>query len=183
MLRANVAANDLDNVTIVDGAVGAEEGEFRFVTERESALSHLARDDADIGSDEFRVHVRRLDDLLASSGRSNVDFVKIDVEGAEVDVLSGATRVLEQDRPIVLVEVEEAHQRRYGASPSDVPRTLGASYACFRLCWTHGIAEQFPHESCDSGRNLLCIPADRVDEVLDRVFAPADMGGSHGDRR
>jgi len=171
MLRANVAANRLANVTIVDGAVGAEAGEFRFVTERESALSHLARDESDTGANEFRVQVQRLDDLLSDADRGAVDLVKVDVEGAEIDVLSGATRVLRDDRPVVLVEVEEAHQQRYGAVPSDVPRTLGDDYRCFRLCWQHGTAEAFPDESCASGRNLLCIPAERTDEVLARVFA------------
>jgi len=170
MLRENVAANRLANVTIVDGAVGAEAGEFRFVTERESALSHLARDESDTGATEFRVQVQTLDDLIASSDRGAVDLVKVDVEGAEIDVLAGATHVLRDDRPVVLVEVEEAHQQRYGSTPSDVPRTLGDGYRCFRLCWDHGVAEPFPHESCASGRNLLCVPAERVDEVLGRVF-------------
>jgi FkbM family methyltransferase len=171
MLRQNVTANRLANVTIIDGAVGAEAGEFRFVTERESALSHLARDESDTGANQFRVQVQTLDDLVSTAGGGPVDLVKVDVEGAEIDVLAGATQVLHDDRPVVIVEVEEAHQQRYGSTPDDVPRTLGDGYRCFRLCWTHGIAEPFPHGSCASGRNLLCIPAERVEDVLARVFA------------
>lgn len=173
MLRANVRANDATNVTIVDHAVGAEAGEFRFVTERESALSHLARDDDDTGARDFRVEVKRLDDVVAAYDLPSVDFVKVDVEGAELAVLEGASGLLGSPaRPVLLVEVEEQHQSRYASQPTDVPERLGTGYRCFRLCWEHGVAEPFPEQSCSSGRNLLCIPADRVDEVLGRVFAP-----------
>ena len=34
-----------------------------------------------------------------------IDFLKIDVEGAEFEVLLGARHVLERDRPIVLCEI------------------------------------------------------------------------------
>jgi FkbM family methyltransferase len=171
LLRDNVVANELDNVTIVAGAVGADEAKLRFVVERESALSHLARDDRDTGDHDFVVQVKPLDDVLGESGHEGVDFLKVDVEGAELDVLSGAERVLDDDRPIVLVEVEEVHQQRYGSSPDDVAAILGDRYSCFRLCWQHGVAEPFPHDSCTSGRNLLCIPVERVDAVLRKVFA------------
>lgn len=42
----------------------------------------------------------RLDDVVAEP----VGFIKIDVEGYELPVLEGATRILEQDRPILLIE-------------------------------------------------------------------------------
>jgi hypothetical protein len=103
--------------------------------------------------------------------RGSVDFVKVDVEGAEVAVLAGASRLLTSpDRPVLLVEVEAEHQRRYEASPTDVPDLLGDAYRCFHLCWQHGVAEPFPDGACPSGRNLLCLPSDRVGEILGRVF-------------
>lgn len=42
----------------------------------------------------------RLDDVVAEP----VGFIKIDVEGYELPVLKGAARILEQDRPILLIE-------------------------------------------------------------------------------
>jgi FkbM family methyltransferase len=170
-LRVNVEANGLSNVTIIDHAVGDEEGEFRFVTERESALSHLARDDADTGARDFRVRVQRLDDLVEDTRLGTVDFVKVDVEGAELAVLAGAPQLLTApDRPVLLVEVEAEHQSRYESRPTDVPDILGEAYRCFHLCWQHGIAEPFPDEACASGRNLLCLPSERADEILGQVF-------------
>jgi FkbM family methyltransferase len=43
---------------------------------------------------EVPVSVKRLDDVLADYGLPYVDFIKLDVEGSELDVLSGATLTL-----------------------------------------------------------------------------------------
>lgn len=53
-----------------------------------------------------RVETVPLDEL----GYSDVGFVKIDVEGSELSVLRGARALLQEERPTLLVEVEDAHQ-------------------------------------------------------------------------
>lgn len=52
------------------------------------------------GDAEIAVEARALDEL----GLGHVDFVKIDVEGMERDVLIGARETLRRDRPILYVE-------------------------------------------------------------------------------
>ena len=54
------------------------------------------------------VQLRTLDELL--DGESKISFLKCDVEGHEQQVFEGAARVLERDRPVVFVEVEERHR-------------------------------------------------------------------------
>lgn len=49
---------------------------------------------------------RRLDDFHFS----DVCFIKIDVEGHELEVLTGAERTVRRDHPVLLVEIEERHQ-------------------------------------------------------------------------
>jgi len=48
---------------------------------------------------------RRLDDIIGELGISKVSFVKIDVEGAEVEVLEGLRNTLRIHRPKLMVEV------------------------------------------------------------------------------
>ncbi len=58
----------------------------------------------------------RLDDLVDGP----VGFLKMDVEGAEGRVVRGATRIIEQNRPIVTTELkEEMLQRVSGRSVAD----------------------------------------------------------------
>jgi FkbM family methyltransferase len=52
------------------------------------------------------VPVRRLDAVV----RSDVGFVKIDVEGHELNVLNGAKSIVERCQPVFLVEAENRHR-------------------------------------------------------------------------
>jgi FkbM family methyltransferase len=42
---------------------------------------------------------------------ADVGFLKVDVEGHEINVLNGARKLIEKQRPTVLVEAEERHKR------------------------------------------------------------------------
>jgi FkbM family methyltransferase len=53
-----------------------------------------------------RVPMARLDAIV----HEDVGFVKIDVEGHELNVLSGAVRLLESSQPVFLVEAEDRHR-------------------------------------------------------------------------
>jgi FkbM family methyltransferase len=53
-----------------------------------------------------RVALRRLDAEVTEPVR----FVKIDVEGHEMSVVSGATRLIDRCRPVFLIEAEDRHQ-------------------------------------------------------------------------
>lgn len=75
---------------------------------------------------DVEVAVGTLDDLVAEHGTGRVDVVKADVEGAELAVLRGARAVLERDRPVLLLEVEDRHLAKYGARAADVVEHLAA---------------------------------------------------------
>lgn len=71
--------------------------------------------------DAVDVPMLRLDDLAL--GRS-VAFIKIDVEGHEVEVLRGAAGLLAESRPAVFVESEERH---HAGAPAEVRALMVAA--------------------------------------------------------
>jgi FkbM family methyltransferase len=75
-----------------------------------------------------RIEVRTdtLDALVAGEGLKQVDVLKCDVEGAELLALAGATRVLRELRPVVIVEADDLHQRRFDATAQDVVDAITA---------------------------------------------------------
>lgn len=58
-------------------------------------------------NDPLLLHVQTLDDILEQKGISQVDYMKIDVEGAELGVLQGAVKLLERSHPKMLIEEHE----------------------------------------------------------------------------
>jgi FkbM family methyltransferase len=63
----------------------------------------------------IEVNVQRLDDIIPA--QQAVRLIKIDVEGAELDVLKGATRILKECRPYVMFEFGLGSAEFYNASP------------------------------------------------------------------
>ena len=63
---------------------------------------------------------RPLDAIVWDEGVHRVDVIKIDVEGAEMLVLRGAGRTLDQFHPVVIVELIEAQLRSMGTSVAEV---------------------------------------------------------------
>jgi FkbM family methyltransferase len=61
------------------------------------------------GCDEFEVQFLPLDEVARSVPFDSVGFVKIDVEGHELEVLDGAVETLTRFKPLVLIEIEARH--------------------------------------------------------------------------
>jgi FkbM family methyltransferase len=77
------------------------------------------------GHIDYPVAVTTLDELVTEAGLQRLDFVKIDVEGAELHVLQGGAKSIESFRPAMLIEVEGRHTERYDYTPEDVLTWLG----------------------------------------------------------
>lgn len=67
------------------------------------------------------VSVLPLDDL----GLKTCDFLKIDVEGAELNVLTGAAGTISRCEPVVMVEIGKTPPERFGHTPARVHEFLG----------------------------------------------------------
>jgi FkbM family methyltransferase len=101
------------------------------------------------------VAVDTLDNLCAREEVSRVDFIKIDVEGAELQILEGGKRVIGTHRPVILVEIEARHTARYRCCPVDIVGwLLRRGYAMHT--WRHGWRQTDRVDPCT--RNYLFRP-------------------------
>jgi FkbM family methyltransferase len=109
-------------VDVVHCALSSEEGEAELTVpmehgERMAGFATLERRGPVKSARTFRVRLRRLDDLCRDViGR--ISFMKIDVEGHELQVLGGAGETVRRHRPNLLIEIEQRH------SPVPIRQTL-----------------------------------------------------------
>lgn len=59
----------------------------------------------------YDVQANTLDWFVAEKQISKISLIKIDVEGAEINVIKGGANTIRKFRPILLIEVEERHHK------------------------------------------------------------------------
>jgi FkbM family methyltransferase len=101
------AAFRAEKVAVIERAVSKKGGRLPlFLDGPDFALSSL-KDSHSFGKNTVEVDVCCLDELSLPE----TAFVKIDVEGHELEVLHGAEKLLERDFPCIVVEAEERHRQ------------------------------------------------------------------------
>lgn len=106
-----------------------------------------------------RVKAVTLDDVADREGLTRLDFVKIDVEGAEPGVLEGGRATLRRLRPRMLVEINPESLESMGSSAAallDAIRALG--FTAHRLRGTRLEPVTAPPAFPDY-INAICLPA------------------------
>jgi FkbM family methyltransferase len=109
-LEWHARRNGCDNVTVLRAAAGTADGTAFFRPGAAPTTGTLRRDGDPSGGSDFPTEVRALDSVVREFGLRALKLVKIDVEGAESMVLSGASALLRELRPYVVVELHTPEQ-------------------------------------------------------------------------
>jgi FkbM family methyltransferase len=111
MLRASIDLNGFAGISVREVALGASEGTLVLARGADTALNRIVSE-----GEGARVPVMSLDTVAEREGLAGVDFVKIDVEGAESAVIAGGRRFLERESPLVMFEIVEGGELRLDAA-------------------------------------------------------------------
>ncbi len=161
MLCANMALNVLENVRTFHAAAGAEAGEIVVPNINYAASGNFGGVSLGQYENGESVGVRTLDSLSLSQ----CQFIKIDAEGMENEVLKGAGETLSRFRPVLYVE----NDRREHSSEL-IERLFSADY---RLYWHRPplfnpdnffANSENVFENLVSG-NMLCLPKENTTSV------------------
>ncbi|CAG0969612.1 MAG: FkbM family methyltransferase [Candidatus Methanoperedens sp.] len=103
-LKANVELNALKNIVIVPVALGENKGSSYFSTNLQTQANRLVkvRD-----SSSIEVQCTTLDDFVYENKIGRVDFIKVDIQGAEFLFLKGAEKTINQFKPIIVLESDD----------------------------------------------------------------------------
>jgi len=106
-LKKNIEMSLLQNIVPLNVGLGNEPGDYTltFAPSNRSGgfVSNLTQ--ASTGHTVEKITIRQLDTEVRRLNLSNVDFIKIDVEGFKKNVLLGAVNTLKTFRPVVVLEL------------------------------------------------------------------------------
>jgi FkbM family methyltransferase len=122
-LRSNIALNPplRQQIEIVAAGVGSAPGELWWAEEKGNPGNALLS-----AKGTHRVPVITIDDFVRERNIARIDFIKIDVEGMELDVMRGAATTLRNLRPLLYFETLPRYvNSAQGASFADLKKELG----------------------------------------------------------
>jgi FkbM family methyltransferase len=106
ILRENINLNNVTNVGVLETCVSEQAGTVLFNVNRNSAKSSIVY----TGASTISVSAQRIADLVPQE--LQIDFLKVDVEGADYFVLLGGRKIFEQRPPsVVVVEVSSYKEK------------------------------------------------------------------------
>ena len=122
-LNSNMQLNSCQNMKTFNTALGNRDDLVSFgIPEIDGGLG--ASSQFLKCNKQIQATMCRLDNVIEEKNITNVDFIKVDIEGGELDMLYGAEKLLEQFRPNIMIEIVDVHCHRFGYSPNDVYQFL-----------------------------------------------------------
>jgi FkbM family methyltransferase len=168
-LQENLERNPGVNVRVLPVGVASKEGEieihlFEGLSQGHASVATLGRSDYRA----VRVPTKTLDELVSGASRQPT-IIKLDVEGAELDVLGGAEQLLRSDRPpIWTLEVNYETSVEFGYRPADLLGHLQdrAAHRVYRVL-DDGLYEETRPDEAPHDITWLCVPRVHEDRIRD----------------
>lgn len=114
VLKKNISLNEIENIEIYNKAVFSSEVKLNKTESRNSGNKVIPFDE----KGESEVVLVTLDQFF--SEKEDPDLIKIDVEGAQMDVLLGAEKILERKKLGIFLEVHPDYLGDYGCSEDEL---------------------------------------------------------------
>lgn len=169
-----IRLNDLVNVvTPFNLALGDEEGEIEMAMECAGGASTGNALRSNVPNDPAKhavtkARITRLDGLATTQKIERVDFIKVDIEGAEVSFLRGAQELITRKRPYIYGEFNSAMMPAFGHSFMDVAEVIKPwNYRIFAFKSRLSLEEVEPRVGLG---NVVLVPAEKVEELTRRVM-------------
>ncbi len=131
-LEQNIKLNEVENVTSHHFGLSSERKDITFYFYPEGGVNASSANLSErVDAELITCHVERLDDFV-NVNKLKIDFIKCDVEGAELFVYQGAIETLQRDKPIVFTEMLRKWAAKFNYHPNEILNLFASiGYRCF----------------------------------------------------
>jgi FkbM family methyltransferase len=131
-LRRKLAANKLDNVVVHPFGLWDSDQQLVFILAPvwNTGMGSFKEKIEGI-SETATLPVRRGDDVLKELHVERIDFMKIDVQGAEDEVIAGLSQTIARSRPLVWMEISETTRQSFPTLASVINSLEAGPYDAF----------------------------------------------------
>lgn len=123
----NLKSNSFKNISLIKLGFGNKPDQVKLyeVNSNNPGMNRIIPD-----NNEFPfvvIEIDTMDNFVQRQGIQKVDFIKIDVEGFEFNVLSGAMRTLREHLPVLFIELDDNNLRDNNSSAKEL---VGLLFSC-----------------------------------------------------
>ncbi len=122
--RENFGLNNFKNIQLINLGLGNRKASMRlYEVEASNPGMNRIMNDEQLNIPYCTIEIEMLDDVLTQYNIQKVDFIKMDVEGFEHNVLMGAVKTL-HSHPVLVIELDDSFLRENKSSPGDLIHLL-----------------------------------------------------------
>lgn len=132
-LKTNLKLNNSTNIKIFNHGFYNENKELTFYYYPDAAgYSSNVQFPGKNGFEKVKCKVMTIDEFVNKNKISKIEFIKCDVEGAELFVFQGGVKAIERFKPIILSEISRINQSKFSSHPNDIIKFFREKgYLCF----------------------------------------------------
>lgn len=157
-LQKNIALNKINNILTYKVACSNKEEELKlYLSEGINKGTHSLIKKEYLQQEQFEiVNTIKLDDFIVKNNIDYINLIKIDVEGAELEVIQGMSYLLTNFSPILIIEVVSSILAKRNSTAKDFCSYLVKNY------------QYYPYKIKKNGE-LLKLNLDNINEISDNI--------------
>jgi FkbM family methyltransferase len=106
LLKENILLQNSSNMEAYNFAAGNKKGTVKFMIDTKSNWCKVVDDD-EVSDNVIDIESNTLDNFLEKLSIRQIDFLRMDVEGFEANIIEGAQKTIQKFKPILAIEIHK----------------------------------------------------------------------------